>query len=87
MNNLGLITFRSSIQHFTRILRLFARFHVRWSDLAPPVGINLFLASQRFRQPVFAVFRAALPFLALMMAWLALLAYIPALSLWHQSGL
>ncbi|MDP2111621.1 MAG: hypothetical protein Q8N48_14965 [Thiobacillus sp.] len=84
MNNLGLITFCSSIQHFTRIPRLFARFHVRWTDLAPPVEINLFLADQRFRQPVF---RAALPFLALMMAWLALLACIPALSLWHQSGL
>jgi tripartite ATP-independent transporter DctM subunit len=55
--------------------------------LTPPVGINLYLASQRFRRPVFAVFNAALPFLLLMLVWLALLTYIPALSLWHQSGL
>ncbi len=52
--------------------------------LTPPVGINLFIASQQFRQPVLAVFRAALPFLALLLVWLALLTYWPALSLWHQ---
>lgn len=51
--------------------------------LTPPVGINLFLASQRFQQPVFAVFRAALPFLAILLVWLLLLTYLPALSLWR----
>lgn len=56
--------------------------------LTPPVGVNLFLASQRFAQPVFTVFRATLPFLLLMLAWLALVTYIPALSLWRTpSGL
>lgn len=55
--------------------------------LTPPVGINLFLASQRFGQPVLAVFRATLPFLVLMLVWLALLTYVPALSLWRMSGL
>jgi C4-dicarboxylate transporter DctM subunit len=54
--------------------------------LTPPVGINLFLASQRFKTPVFDVFRATFPFLALMMVWLLLLTYLPALSLWHQGG-
>jgi C4-dicarboxylate transporter DctM subunit len=54
--------------------------------LTPPVGINLFLASQRFKKPVFDVFRATFPFLALMMVWLLLLTYLPALSLWHQGG-
>lgn len=51
--------------------------------LTPPVGINLFLASQRFQQPVFTVFRAALPFLALLLIWLLILTYVPALSLWR----
>lgn len=51
--------------------------------LTPPVGINLFLASQRFKQPVHAVFRASLPFLALLLVWLLLLTYFPALSLWR----
>lgn len=54
--------------------------------LTPPVGINLFLASQRFAQPVLAVFRATLPFLVLMLVWLTLVTYVPALSLWRLSG-
>jgi C4-dicarboxylate transporter DctM subunit len=54
--------------------------------LTPPVGINLFLASQRFKRPVLAVFRATLPFLALLLAWLLLLTYLPALSLWRQGA-
>jgi tripartite ATP-independent transporter DctM subunit len=54
--------------------------------LTPPVGINLYLASQRFKQPVLAVFRATLPFLSILLVWLLLLTYIPALSLWHSGG-
>ncbi len=50
--------------------------------LTPPVGINLFLASQRFQKPVFTVFRAALPFLALLLVWLMVLTYVPGVSLW-----
>ncbi|AAZ96421.1 TRAP dicarboxylate transporter, DctM subunit [Thiobacillus denitrificans ATCC 25259] len=52
--------------------------------LTPPVGINLYLASQRFKQPVLTVFRATLPFLLLLLVWLLLLTYVPALSLWNQ---
>jgi C4-dicarboxylate transporter DctM subunit len=52
--------------------------------LTPPVGINLFLASQRFRVPVLTLFRAALPFLLIMLAWLALVTYLPGLSLWWK---
>ncbi len=54
--------------------------------LTPPVGINLYLASQRFKQPVLAVFRATLPFLSILLVWLLLLTYIPALSLWRSGG-
>ncbi len=50
----------------------------------PPVGINLFIASQRFGRPVLSLFRAALPFLMLMLIWLALITYIPFISLWWQ---
>ncbi|MGD2074616.1 MAG: TRAP transporter large permease subunit [Gammaproteobacteria bacterium] len=50
----------------------------------PPVGINLFIASQRFERPVLTLFRAALPFLLLMLTWLGLVTYLPALSLWWQ---
>jgi tripartite ATP-independent transporter DctM subunit len=52
--------------------------------LTPPVGINLFLASQRFREPILSLFRAALPFLLIMLVWLALVTYLPHLSLWWK---
>lgn len=48
----------------------------------PPVGINLFIASQRFGRPVLSLFRAALPFLLIMILWLALITYVPYLTLW-----
>ncbi|MBU0967566.1 MAG: TRAP transporter large permease subunit [Proteobacteria bacterium] len=47
----------------------------------PPVGLNLFLASYRFEKPVVELYAATLPFLALQMASLALITYLPFLSL------
>ena len=48
----------------------------------PPVGINLFIACSRFQKPVLTLYRAALPFLVLMIIWLLGITYIPGLSLW-----
>lgn len=50
----------------------------------PPVGINLFIASQRFRRPVLLLFNSALPFLTLMLLWLLIITYVPVLTLWWQ---
>jgi len=50
----------------------------------PPVGINLFIASQRFEKPILGLFRATLPFLALMLVWLMVVTYVPELSLWWR---
>ncbi|MEA2080723.1 MAG: TRAP transporter large permease subunit [Pseudomonadota bacterium] len=50
----------------------------------PPVGINLFIASQRFEKPIMGLFRATLPFLGIMLAWLIIVTYLPLLSLWWQ---
>lgn len=47
----------------------------------PPVGLNLFLASYRFERPVVQLYRATLPFLALLMITLVLITYFPFLSL------
>jgi tripartite ATP-independent transporter DctM subunit len=47
----------------------------------PPVGINLFIASSRFSEPVLRLYRAALPFLGLRIAGLLIITYFPALSL------
>jgi C4-dicarboxylate transporter, DctM subunit len=50
----------------------------------PPVGLNLFIACQRFQKPILTLFRAAIPFLMLMLVWLMIVTYVPALSLWWQ---
>ncbi|HHO59117.1 MAG TPA: TRAP transporter large permease subunit, partial [Thiotrichales bacterium] len=51
----------------------------------PPVGINLFIASQRFNKTVVTLFKSTLPFLLLMLLWLLIVTYVPALSLWWQA--
>ena len=48
---------------------------------APPAGINLFIASFRFRKPVMSLARSALPFLIILIFGLMLITYIPDLSL------
>lgn len=51
----------------------------------PPVGINLFIASQRFGKSIVTLFRSTLPFLMLMFVWLLLVTYVPGLSLWWRN--
>ncbi|MDH3342568.1 MAG: TRAP transporter large permease subunit [Gammaproteobacteria bacterium] len=48
----------------------------------PPMGINLFIASERFKQSIVKLFKSTLPFLLLMLVWLMIITYIPELSLW-----
>lgn len=50
--------------------------------LTPPVGLNLFLASYRFKIPLTKVYGYALPFLAVMAFGVLLIAYVPYLTLW-----
>ena len=47
----------------------------------PPVGMNLFIASYRFKKPVAELYRATLPFMAVLMIALGLITYVPWLSL------
>jgi tripartite ATP-independent transporter DctM subunit len=49
--------------------------------LTPPVGVNLFLASYRFHQPILTITRAVLPWLALRAAIVLLITYVPYLTL------
>jgi len=49
----------------------------------PPIGINLFIASQRFKKPIVTLFRSTIPFLLIMLVWLLAITYLPVLSLWH----
>jgi tripartite ATP-independent transporter DctM subunit len=48
--------------------------------LTPPVGLNLFIASFKFRRPVIEVVGAVLPFLAAMIVALGIVTYVPALT-------
>jgi C4-dicarboxylate transporter, DctM subunit len=50
--------------------------------ITPPVGINLFISSFRFKKPVTELYRASFPYLILLLVALAIITYVPALSLW-----
>ena len=47
----------------------------------PPVGMNLFIASYRFNEPIWSLVRACMPFFWLLLAAVLLITYIPWLSL------
>lgn len=47
----------------------------------PPVGMNLFIASYRFKKPVMQLYRATLPFFVILLITVLIITYWPALSL------
>lgn len=47
----------------------------------PPVGMNLFIASFRFNKPVMTLYRATLPFFAILLATVLIITFWPDLSL------
>jgi tripartite ATP-independent transporter DctM subunit len=49
--------------------------------LMPPVGMNLFIASYRFNRPMLDIFRAVLPFVAILVTAVLIITYWPWLSL------
>ncbi len=49
--------------------------------LTPPVGLNLFLASYRFKKPMMEVTRAALPMLGILGIGVLVITYVPVLTL------
>jgi tripartite ATP-independent transporter DctM subunit len=53
----------------------------------PPVGLNLFIASFRFRRPVVELYRASVPFLVILIAALMVITYVPQLSTFLVSWL
>jgi len=48
----------------------------------PPVGINLFIGSFRFKKPIIKLYSASVPFLILYILALLVITYWPDLSLW-----
>ena len=52
--------------------------------MTPPVGINLFIASQRFGKSILTLFQSTMPFLLIMLIWLLMISYVPGLTLWWK---
>jgi tripartite ATP-independent transporter DctM subunit len=50
--------------------------------LTPPVGMNLFISSMRFKKPVVQLYGASIKFIGLLLIALMLITYIPGLSTW-----
>jgi TRAP-type C4-dicarboxylate transport system permease large subunit len=48
--------------------------------LAPPVGLNLLLASYRFNKPILTVMRAVIPMLLVQFVGVLLITYVPPLT-------
>lgn len=49
--------------------------------MTPPVGLNLFIASLRFKRPVVDLYFACIPFLVILLITLLIITYFPAVSL------
>ncbi|MFL6873018.1 MAG: TRAP transporter large permease [Candidatus Azotimanducaceae bacterium] len=50
----------------------------------PPVGMNLFIASYRFKKPLTELYAATLPFMLILLLAVLIITYVPFLSLWHM---
>ncbi len=51
--------------------------------LTPPVGLNLFLASYRFEEPMQKIYRSIILFFFIQLVSVLMITYIPFLSTWH----
>ena len=51
--------------------------------LTPPVGLNLFLASYRFEEPMQKIYRSILLFFLVQLVSVLMMTYLPLLSTWH----
>lgn len=49
--------------------------------LTPPVGLNLFLSSLRFRRGLVDIWKMVIPFLVLFGVWVLLITYVPAVTM------
>ena len=50
--------------------------------ITPPVGLNLFMATGTFKTDAVKLIKAVIPFIILLMVFLALLILFPQISLW-----
>ena len=53
--------------------------------VTPPVGLNLFVTAGITRMSIMQVARAALPWTLVLLFFLGVVTYVPAISLWLPS--
>lgn len=68
-------------------LGIFMTCNLAMGMVTPPMGINLFVASGMTKIPLLKLAKATIPFLVAFLICLALIVYIPGLSLWLPSVL
>lgn len=56
--------------------------NVDMGNITPPFGLNLFVSSGAFNKPYLTVVRAVLPWLLLAILSLAIITYVPQISMW-----
>jgi len=71
---------RSGFSLFAEVFTIFL-VNMELGFITPPVGMNLFLASFRFRRPLGEIYRASIPFLIVMAIGVLLITYMPALTI------
>ncbi len=49
--------------------------------LTPPIGLNLFLSSLRFKESLLTIWKTVLPFLLLFVVWVIVITYVPFISI------
>lgn len=52
--------------------------------LTPPIGMNLFISAIRFGKSIITLYRAAIPFIIILILTLLFITYIPDLSIWFK---
>ena len=55
--------------------------------MTPPMGLNIFLSSRRFDKPLPTLYKATMPFWLVLVGALAIVTYIPEISLWLPRAL
>ena len=65
-----------------RWLNIILTINMEIALISPPIGLNLFVFASISKQPLGTAVRGVQPLLILMLCLLALVTYVPAVSLW-----
>lgn len=67
-----------SLVHFAIVLTV----NMEIALISPPIGLNLFVLSSIAKKPIGTVVKGIMPYLAIMLAMLMFITYVPEVSLW-----